>query len=150
MNIFLFHEDLKENADFFQRVDKLRFNKQIVESTQLFAASMLHHHGVIVLKKDGTPYTVNRILHHPACKWLLTDINNHYWHINYLTSLLNLSPNHSCGKSFINALDKLNIWKIVIPKEYLCITNSDMSGLENPTVFDKYRRHLENKHMVIK
>lgn len=148
MNIFLFEEDLDKNAVFFKEKDPIRFNKQIVESMQLFAASMLHHHAIVVYKKDGTPYTVNRILHHPACKWLLKEKKNHYWHIRYIQSLLKLAPNHSCNKSFIEAINLLPIipignWKL---DEYLCIANSDMSGLENPTVFDIYKRHLENKH----
>lgn len=155
MNIFLFDEDLKKNAEYFKDRDPKRFNKQIVESAQLMAASMKHHHNIIMYKKDGTEYTVNRILNHPACKWLLVDINNHYWHIKYLQHLLVLSPNHSCNKTVLDAKSELgfvpmlDFMKSPDPKEYLCITNSDMSGLEDPTVFKKYIRHLDNKHKQI-
>jgi hypothetical protein len=149
MNIFLFDECLKKNAEFFFNIDKKRFNKQIVESTQLMAASMLHHYDITVYKKDGTPYIVNKIVHHPACKWLLKDKKNNYWHLLYLKELLNLSPLHVCNISYNNALKQRSlVVDVCFPlNEYLCITNSDMSGLsKSATVFDKYKRHLENKH----
>ena len=104
-----------------------------------------------MLKSDGTPYVVDRILHHPACKWLLVDINNHIWHTRYLLSMLKLKPNHSCRKSVEEALSKCGIIKEELPvypvKEFLRLTNSDMSGLsENAPVTVFYKRHLENKH----
>ena len=145
MNIFLFDEDLEKNAKYFLLRDPKRFNKQIVESMQLFAASMKHYFNISIEKADGTPYIVNRILHHPACKWLLKDIRNHTWHVQYLYHLLLLKPNHACAKSFIKSgVIRPGFFKY--PEEYLCITNSDISGLpENATVFDKYKRHLDNK-----
>lgn len=148
MNIFLFDFDLNKNAQWFKDNDYRRFNKQIVESTQLFAASMKHWHRVDVIKSDGNPYIVNRILYHPACKYLLEDIDNHYWHINYLESLLKLAPNHACVKSFINALKQIELltYKKKEPKRYLRITNSDMTGVpERSPVVDYYKRHIENK-----
>jgi len=107
---------------------------------------MKHLYNIDVIKKDGTPYTVNRILHHPACKWVLSE-RNHQWHVSYLLNLLQLFPTHSCAKSVTDALSKTPTSKLhEAPTEYLCLTNSDMSGLETATVFEKYRRHLENKH----
>lgn len=149
MNIFLFEEDLQSNALYFKNKDLIRFNKQIVESTQLMAASMLHFHNVAMFKKDGTQYTVDKILHHPACKWLLEHKDNHLWHIDYTECLLVYSSSHACGKTIKNAKSQIldvDLIKTADPKEYLCIANSDMSGLQNPTVFDRYKRHLENKH----
>ena len=148
MNIFLFTKNLDRNARYFKSIDPKRFNKQIVESTQLFAASMKHYYGVDVIKADGTPYVVNRILHHPACKWLLADKTNHLWHIRYILCLIKLSPNHACGKSVTNALSKIvDEDKFVEPSAYLRLTNTDMSSVpKNAKVFAYYRMHLKNKH----
>jgi hypothetical protein len=77
MNIFLFDHNLEHSAEFFFENDKRRFNKQIVESTQLLAASLKHWENKDILKAGGSPYIVNRILFHPACKWLLVDKINH-------------------------------------------------------------------------
>ena len=146
MNIFLFDPNLEVNALYFYENDKKRFNKQIVESMQLFAASMKILYGIPVLKSDSTPYTVNRILHHPACKWLLEDTKNHSWHCRYIEELLKLKPNHACAKSYKDAIDQVGITTYEEPDSYLCLTNSDLSGLKaNSTVFDKYKRHLQNK-----
>lgn len=148
MNIFLFDLDLDKNAEFFFMHDKKRFNKQIVESTQLLAASLKHWNNREILKADGTPYIVNRILHHPACKWLLVDKVNHEWHIKYLRSLFKYAPNHACVKSVENALTGINIPSETLPKEYLCITNSDMNTfpeIDNTTVTGRYLIHIKNK-----
>ena len=151
MNIFLFDPDLDVNAKYFHDKDKRRFNKQIVESLQLFAACMKKFYGITVYKLDGTPYTVDKILNHPACKWLLSSTKNHKWHCRYIESLLKLFPNHSCNKSYRDAVEQiLTSYEIIDPEIYLCIANSDMSGLPaEATVFDKYKRHLENKHKMI-
>ena len=146
MNIFLFDPNLKQNASYFKERDPKRFNKQIVESTQLFAAAMKHYYNISVLKADGTPYIVNRILHHPACKYLLINIRNHSWHCRYLEALLELSPTHSCGKSYRDAISQVSTHTYEEPDNYLCITNSDLSGLsDDASIFDKYKRHLDNK-----
>lgn len=147
MNIFLFDYDLDNNAKFFFENDRKRFNKQIVESTQLLAASLKHWENRQILKADGNPYVVNRILFHPACKWLLVDKVNHEWHIRYLRSLFKLAPNHACVKSVEDAISGLQISN-ESPNQYLCIANSDMNTfpeIDNTTVTGRYMIHIKNK-----
>lgn len=145
MNIFLFDFDLDKNAEYFKEKDPKRFNKQLVESVQLMAASLSVWNSISVKKADGSNYIVDRILHHPACKFLTNNIVNHLWHIEYVRALTRLAPNHSCSKSF----NELNLpVRDVSISEYLNITNSDMSGIPvNAPVTEYYKRHLENKHL---
>lgn len=145
MNIFLFDFDLDKNARYFKDKDPKRFNKQLVESVQLMAASLSVWNNTSVEKADGSSYVVNRILYHPACKFLTKCIVNHLWHIEYLRALTKLSPKHACSKSF----EALNLpVRDVSIAEYLNITNSDMSGIPvNAPVTEFYKRHIENKHL---
>jgi hypothetical protein len=62
--------------------------------------------------------------------------------------LFKLAPNHACVRSVETALEYIDCSLHEEPREYLCITNSDMTTfpeIDNQTVTGKYLIHIKNK-----
>lgn len=94
MNIFIFNKDFEKSAEYFAKKDFKRFNKQILESTQMIANFMN------IRKKDGTLYKKTH-LNHPCVKWTERNLNRH---LCYLVAHLNVyedikEKKHACAIS---------------------------------------------------
>ena len=99
MNIFILDADYKKSATKLRDLDKVRFNKQIVELVQVLAQVVDFE----LPKADGSSYKRNKsILGHPATKWAT---NNQEWCVSYLGALLAVyefetGKTHACSAAY--------------------------------------------------
>jgi len=95
MNLFILDDDVNRSAKKLRQLDKIRFNKQIVELTQMLAQNT----DLRLPKQNGDYYRQNKSLsNHPASIWVN---NNRKYCIIYLLALLKVykectNKEHGC------------------------------------------------------
>lgn len=153
MNIFVTNRDPNKSAEYLAQ-DKIRLNKQILETTQLINNAFVYY-GVPdnfrPLSKDGNLYKITHI-NHPITKWICGSVIHLMWCIDFYLKLCDIyyyknNKSHFCSFSS-NRIYEAQIYlynKGAGIREYSGVEFCNCNPYKDLPVFEAYKKHLADK-----